>query len=452
MKILVIHQYYLLPGQSGGSRFNEFARLWTEAGHQVTVIAGTVHYATGECPERYRGRWITREENGRVTVWRCHVPKAYSSGFRGRTWAFLGFTLSAATAALLERNADVVIATSPPLVTPIPGWIAARLRWRPAQLIFEVRDLWPESAVTTGVLSEKSVLTRILYGLEWWACRTADKLAVLTPAFETDIVRRGLASPDKIALIPNGADLAMFSPGPRDNSIRTQAGWGDRFVVLYCGAHGRANALGQLLEAAERLRNRPDILIATVGDGLERKALIEEVASRGLSNVVMHGPQPKERMPEWVNACDVGAAVLQNNPTFRTVYPNKIFDYMACAKPVLLAIDGVARKVVCEDAQAGVFSPPEDRRALAEAIIRLADSPGLRAELGAHGRAWVLANATREMMANHYLEVMRGRAVPSLLRRGLSTLRRRIFGCQTEASENHPPTHEHSAPSNGMRK
>src|SRR5690606_35387985 len=135
------------------------------------------------------------------------------------------------------------------------------------------------------------------------------------------------------------ADLDLFAPGPREGATREALGWGDRFVVLYAGAHGRANALHQLLDAAERLRDRPDVLIATVGDGPERAALEQDARRRGLDNVAFCGAQPKERMPELINACDVGAAVLQDNPTFRTVYPNKVFDYMACERPTLIAID-----------------------------------------------------------------------------------------------------------------
>src|ERR1700686_1729650 len=126
MRITVIHQFYLQPSQPGGSRFNELCRLWAEAGHKVTVVAGTMNYATGEVPEGYRGRWITREEDGRVEVFRCYVPGSYARGFAGRMWAFFAFTLSAATAAIRVRGADVVIATSPPLVAVIPGWLAAR--------------------------------------------------------------------------------------------------------------------------------------------------------------------------------------------------------------------------------------------------------------------------------------------------------------------------------------
>jgi glycosyltransferase involved in cell wall biosynthesis len=404
LRILIVHQYYLQPGEPGGSRFNEFARLWSAAGHQVSVVAGTVNYSTGLVPERYRGRWVTREADGPVSVWRCHVPRSYRAGYAGRMWAFFGWTLSAAAAVLRAGPADVVIATSPPLVAPLPGWLAARRKG--AKLVFEIRDLWPESAVTTGVLREGSLLTRLLYRLERWACRVADRVNVLTPAFRDDLVARGLAPAGKICFVPNGADLDLFAPGPRDNAVRREMGWGDRFVVLYAGAHGRANAVRQLLDAAELLRGRPDILIATVGDGPERQALAVEARERKLDNVMFCGPQSKARMPDFVNACDAGAAVLQDNPTFRTVYPNKVFDYMACSRPTLLAIDGVARDLVCEQASAGVFARPENPTDIAEAIRRLADDPAGRAEMGRRGREWVVANASRESLANRYLGIL----------------------------------------------
>jgi len=406
VKITVVHQYYLMPGQFGGSRFNEMARLWSAQGHQVTVIAGTVDYGTGKAPDRYRGRWVTKELDGAVTVYRCHVPETYGKSYLGRMWGFFGFTLSASTAALRLRRPDVVIATSPPLVAVIPGWIAARARLKPSPWIFEVRDLWPESAVTTGVLREKSILTRSLYALEKWACGSADKVNVLTPAFRQDIESRGLAPAGKIVFVPNGADTESFRPGPRDNAARREFGWGDRFVAMYAGAHGLANALGQLVEAAYELRERPDILIACMGDGPERKKLEADAERRGLNNIQFYGPKPKSAMPEIVNACDAGIAVLQNNPTFRTVYPNKVFDYMSCARPVLLAIDGVARNLVCEQAEAGQFAEPENAAAIAATLRSFADNPDERARMGRNGRNWVLANASRAALASRYLEAM----------------------------------------------
>ncbi len=406
MKILVVHQYYLLPGRPGGSRFNEFARMWREAGHEVTVLAGNLDYATGEVPEVYRGRLVTREDDGGVTVYRCAVPRSYARGFVGRAAAFAGFALTASAVALGIGRPDVVVATSPPLTAAIPGYLAARARWRGVPWVFEIRDLWPESAVTTGVLKAGAPLTRALYALERWACAQATRVNVLTPAFRDDLVARGLCPRDRIVFVPNGADVERFEPGPRDNGSRRSLGWGDRTVVMYAGAHGRANALDQLIAAAERLRHRPDILIACVGDGPERARLAADAAARGLDNIRFHGAVPKEAMAGVVQACDIGAAVLQRNPTFRTVYPNKVFDYMACERPTLLGIDGVARDLVVDQARAGLFAEPEDPEALARAIETLADDPAEREAMGKRGRQWVLANATRSSLAARYLQVM----------------------------------------------
>lgn len=405
MKILIVHQYYLMPGAPGGSRFNEMAAAWSRAGHDVTVIAGALDYATGETPSRFRGRWLTREQDGAVTVWRCYVPSSYNTGYLGRALAFAGFALSAATAAVRAGRHHVVVATSPPLLAVLPGWIAARCRLRPSPWVFEIRDLWPESAVTTGVLAERSPITRLLYALEHWGYRHATRVNVLTPAFADNIVARGLAARDKITEIPNGADVDLFKPADA-STLRSELGWSDRFVALYAGAHGRANAIGQLVSAAERLQHRHDILIATVGDGPERAEWERVAHEKQLINIVFLGARPKSEMPGYVNAADAGLAVLQRNPTFKTVYPNKVFDYMACERPVVLAIDGVARRLVCDNAQAGIFAEPEDAEAIAGAIETLADDRARCRVLGQSGRRWVLAHATREALAARYLTVL----------------------------------------------
>lgn len=406
MRILVFYQYYLAPNQAGGSRFNELSRLWAEAGHEVTVVCGTLNHITGEIPEKYRGRWWTVEQDGPVRVWRCHVPSAYFAGYAGRALGFAGFALSSFTAALAQARPDVIIASSPPLPVTIPAW-AAHLRHMGVPWIFEVRDLWPESAVTTGVLSSDSLVTKALYAYEALAYRSADCINVLTPAFRDDIVGRGLASADKITMIPNGPDIEQFQTGLADEAVRARFGWGDKFVVLYAGAHGRANALGQLVNAADELRGHPNILIATVGGNPnERAALQEEIDRRGLDNIVLHGPQPKDDMPEIIRAADVGTAVLQDNPTFRTVYPNKVFDYMACGRPTLLAIDGIIRDVVCEQAKAGLFVKPEDGPGIAQAILELEGDADTRRAMGERGREWVVGNVSRQWQASHYLEVM----------------------------------------------
>lgn len=406
MRIAVFHQYYLTAGAPGGSRFNEFARLWCERGHEVTVITGMVNYTTGEAPPEYKGRWIVREQDGPVEVWRCWVPPTYQAGKFGRSLGYFGWVASAATAAMRIAKPDVVIATSPPLTASLPAYLAARLPWRDVPWVFEIRDLWPESVIGPGMLSAESPITRALYGLERFACTRADVVNVLTPAFRENLLARGLAPEARISFVPNGADVRLFRAGDRHNPARERLGWGGRTVALYAGAHGVANALTQLIDAAALLKDRRDILIATVGDGNERALLTER--ARGVENFVMHGAQPKDAMPEVVNACDIGLAVLQRKEMFKTVYPNKVFDYMACERPTVIGIDGVARELVCEQAQAGIFAEPEDPRALADAIVKLADDPALRAEMGARGRRWVLENATREALAQRYLDVLEG--------------------------------------------
>jgi lipopolysaccharide/colanic/teichoic acid biosynthesis glycosyltransferase/glycosyltransferase involved in cell wall biosynthesis len=406
MKILVVHQYYLAPCQPGGSRFNEFARLWKARGHDVTVIAGTVNYVTGEQAPRSARGWVAEGAEEGIHVWRCHVPGTYNRGYLGRMWAFFGFTASACWAAIRAPLPDVVIATSPPLTASIPGFVAARMRWRPVPWVFEVRDLWPESAITTGVLSERSLLTGMLYRLERLACGHADRVNVLTPAFAEDLRKRGLVEDERLMFVPNGADVEAFTPVSRDNDARREFGWGDRFVALYAGAHGRANALHQLLDAAEHLHARTDILIALVGDGPERVRLEAEALRRNLSNLQFIGAVPKDRMPSVIAGADAGLAVLQNNPTFRTVYPNKVFDYMASGRPTVLAIDGVVRRLVCGEARAGLFAEPENGQAIADAIATLADCPAEAQVLGRNGREWVVANASRPALADIYLRAL----------------------------------------------
>jgi glycosyltransferase involved in cell wall biosynthesis len=403
VKILIVHQFYLFPGQPGGSRFNELAARWAAAGHEVEVAAGNHNYYTGETPEGLERGWTTRTTDGQVIVWRCYVPRTINRGYAWRAWAFFGFTLTSLMAALKAERPDVVITTSPPLTVAITGWLLTRLRFRRIPWVFEIRDLWPESAVTTGVLSARSPIARALYRLEKLACRSADCISVLSPAFRDDLVARGLAPASKIVFVPNGADHEKFAPASRNNDIRRSLGWGDRTVFLYAGAHGRANAVHQLVDAASRLRHRPDLLIATAGDGPERTACERSARDAGLDNVVFLGGVAKERMPDLVNAADVGVAVLQDNPTFKTVYPNKVFDYMACARPVLLAIDGAARRLVCDEAQAGVYAPAEQPQMIADAMVALADNAALRTELGTNGRRWVVTNAARPALADRYL-------------------------------------------------
>lgn len=405
MKIVVIHQYFLRPGDSGGSRFNEMTAYWRAKGHTVTVIAGQVHYASGEKAPEYRGKAVVEEWQDGVRVLRAYTPSSFHRSIVGRMWAFGAFGLGASYALVRYiRDSDIVIATSPSLLVLVPGLLAKLGRRWP--LIFEIRDLWPESAVSTGVLSETSPITKFAYALERAGYRGADRINVLTPAFRKNITQRGLARDSKIVFIPNGADIDLFQPGEPDQALRKRYGWEGKFVVLYAGAHGIANHLWQYIDAAELLADRGDIVLASVGYGPQKDDLIVETERRGLTNMHWIDAVSKEEMPALIRSADVGAAILKKVETFKTVYPNKVFDYMSCGRPTLVVIDGVARKLVIDEARAGVFAEPENPEQLAEKIRWMADHPEEIEQMGRRGRAFVESNFSRPALAQRYLDVM----------------------------------------------
>jgi glycosyltransferase involved in cell wall biosynthesis len=383
-------------------------------GHRVTVVAGQVNYLTGEKPDRYHRRWVVREVEGNVRVFRVYTSGKYSHSMLGRALAYFGYAVSAVSVVPFVGPCDVVLVSSPPLTVAIPGRVAAL--WHRAPLVFEVRDLWPDSAVSMGVLAPQGLLTRLLYALERRACGWAARINVLTPAYTESIVDRRLAAPAKLVMIPNGVDTRSFRADPDARRVwREKLGWVGKYVLLYAGAHGRANNLVQLIEAAKRLRAHPQVLVATVGDGMMLSELREAAAQEGVTNLEFLGAFPKDRMPAVLNAADACVAVLQRNETFKTVYPNKVFEYMACEKPIVLGIDGAARELL-ERAGAGIAVPPEDPEALAAATLRLAADATACLEMGRRGRAFVEQHFGRRELSARMLDMLldtaRGRRHP----------------------------------------
>jgi glycosyltransferase involved in cell wall biosynthesis len=407
MKILLVHQYFLGKDDAGGSRWNQFAKYFSRAGHEVTILAGMVHYAKGTKAPQYKGKFIVEEEDPQlpgVKIIRCHVSEAYNRSFLGRFWAYLSFFFSSMCGGLLKiTRPDVIIATSPPLTVAPTMWLLSRCYG--CASVFEVRDLWPESAIDTGVLKSKPIIW-LSYQLEKLAYRTADWVNVLTPAFEEALVSRKGVAATRVSMIPNGADLDIMKPGPKDNQVRRRLGLAGKFVVSYFGAHGRANRVGQLLDVAEQAKSAlPELRILLVGDGMEKPALVEDARRRGLDNVIFVDAVPKDQVCHYINASDACTAVLMKNDTFKTVYPNKVFDYMSCRRPVIIAIDGVARKLV-QDAGAGLYVEPENPAQFIAAVKQLQADPALCQKMGDQGYLHAATYYSREGMAKKYLAVL----------------------------------------------
>ncbi|WP_018394770.1 glycosyltransferase family 4 protein [Bacillus sp. 37MA] len=402
MKILVLHQYFLGKDDPGGSRFNQFVKYWEEMGHEITVVAGTVHYATGQKEDKYKGKWIVKEQySDKTTLYRTYVSEAYNKSFLGRLWGYFSFTLSSLSAIIFKvKKHDVMIVTSPPLFVGITGILAKFFKRMP--MVFEIRDLWPESAIDTGVLTNKLIIN-IAYLVERLSYKYADKINVLTPAFKQALIEKKDIDEKKIIFIPNGADLDIFQPGPRDNWVRDQYGLKDKFVITYMGAHGVANHLDSLIDVAKECQDYEDIVFMLIGDGMQKKGLVERVTQEGLKNVLFVDSQPKQKIPDFCNASDICTAVLKKVDTFKTVYPNKVFDYMSCAKPILLGIDGVARELV-EESGSGYYVDPENPVEFKEKILALYHDNQLQKQLGENGLKFVRENFSRESLAEKYLK------------------------------------------------
>jgi glycosyltransferase involved in cell wall biosynthesis len=294
---------------------------------------------------------------------------------------------------------DLVWGTSPPIFQGATAWALARLKGVP--FLFEVRDLWPAFAVAVGVLRHQ-LLIRASEWLERFLYRHADQVVVNSPGFIDHVQSRGAS---RVALLPNGSDTTMFDPQAGGSSFRQAHGLGDRFIALYAGAHGMSNDLEIVLEAAAQLADRPEIALVLVGAGKEKPSLQAKAQAMGLDNVHFLQPLPKTEMPEALAAADACIAILKPIPMYKTVYPNKVFDYMAAGRPVVLAIDGVIREVV-ERAGAGIAVPPGDASALADAIRSLAANPQNGRRMGLAGRRCVEESFDRAILAGKMAEIM----------------------------------------------
>src|SRR5271167_1928681 len=387
MKILYVSQYFPPEMGAPAGRAAELSRLWAEDGHEVTVLTGFPNHPTGIVPPKYRRsfrRLVTREHVEGVNIvrtWLLPFPnrKAYE-----RILNYSSFCVSSAATGVFLHQPEVVIATSLQLLVGLAGWWLARCNGVP--FVFEVRDLWPESLAAVGIGSHNSLLHRSLAKIAGFLYRSCDRLVVVTPAFKEYLVKHWRVPEEKIFVVENGVETSLFSRFTPNAALRRELGAEGKFVVSYIGTLGAAHGLETMLEAASWLRERaPEVLFLLVGEGAEKARIVSLSRSRGLSNVRFVDQQPREKIPAYITASDACLVLLKKSELFKTVLPTKMLEFMSCARPVILGVDGYARKVM-EQANAGIFIQPEDSVALAEAIVRLAQNPALRESLGRNGR------------------------------------------------------------------
>jgi glycosyltransferase involved in cell wall biosynthesis len=324
MNILLLHQYFLDSNEGGGSRFNEMTKIWVQQGHKVTVLAGMVHYAEGRKNERFKGKYVLIEENDDgVKIIRSHVSNAYNVNFAGRLWAYFSFVLSSCFTGLFKarESYDLLVATSPPLLIGISATLIGRIKGIP--IVFEVRDLWPESAIDTGVLTNKWMI-RAAYWLEGYIYRVSDLINVLTPAFRDNLIAKGVPE-KKITFIPNAADFRISEEVLKGRDFdrerfRDEQGWDGKKIFIYVGAHGVANNLMTILEAADLLRDNPAIMFVLIGSGMEKPKLEAEADKNGLTNVQFLNSVSKQDVFKYIYSADIGISILKKAEAFKSIY------------------------------------------------------------------------------------------------------------------------------------
>lgn len=402
MRILFLSDNFPPETNAPATRTFEHARRWVRGGAKVTVVTTQPNFPAGRIFPGYRNRLFQREWMDGVEVVRVWTYITANQGFTRRTLDYMSFMVTGFLASVFLPRPDVIVATSPQFFTTCAAWVLSVLKRRP--FVFELRDLWPDSIIAVGAMRDSAAL-RAMKRLEYFLYRKAARIVSVTNSFKSVLCGNGIP-PEKIAVVPNGADLAGFTPGPKPHDLVERHGLEGRFVAAYIGTVGMAHGLATILEAAEKVAASERIAFVIVGDGAERAKLEEESRRRGLDNVTFVGPVGKHDVVRYWRLADAALVVLRDRQVFRHVLPSKMFEAMATARPIVLGVLGESAELL-QAAQAGTVVQPEDAEALAAAVEDLAANPDKAAEMGRKGRSFVEAELDRDKLAAAMLDELR---------------------------------------------
>ena len=386
----ILNHYAISPDMSGGTRHFDLARELVKKGHEVTIFASGFDHSTRQYLKIKPGEKMRVEEyDGVRFVWVNTLPY-YGNNWR-RVLNMLSYGWRVLRCSRGLSKPDAVIGSSMHPFAALAGWWLAR-RYK-AKFIFEVRDLWPQTAVDMGAMKKNSLPAKLLYAWEKFMCNKAEKIIVLLPYAKDYVASRGI-SPEKVFWLPNGVNLERFDhPAPLEEGSEVAEvfeQYRDKFKVVYTGAHGPANGLEVIIHAASIFQDRNlGIHFFLIGDGPEKKKLISMVREKCLSNVSFLPPVPKIQVSTVLSKADLLVHTIKKVEVLQYgMSPNKMYDYLASAKPIVTSIEAKNNSV--EEANAGIAVEPENPEALAEAIVKIYELPEeKRIELGKNGRRYV---------------------------------------------------------------
>ncbi|WP_281963448.1 glycosyltransferase family 4 protein [Acinetobacter johnsonii] len=402
MKILYFHQHFSTPKGSAGIRSYAMAQSLIRNGHQVTMVCGSFGAGQTGLTQPFN-KGMRRGMVDGIDIIEFELPYSNALSFLKRILIFLSFAFKSIKVALTEQY-DVVFATTTPLTAGIPGIFAKWFRRKP--FVFEVRDLWPELPKAMGVIKNPIVLW-MMSVLEWSSYHSADRLVGLSPGIVEGIIKRGIA-PEKVASIPNGCDLDIFAS--EHQAWRPEGVKPTDLMAIFTGTHGLANGLNAVLDAAAELkkRQRTDIKLVLVGDGMQKKALLERATELKLDNVIFHNPVNKAKLAGLMASADIGLQILANVPAFYYgTSPNKFFDYISAGLPVLNNYPGWLAELITKE-QCGFAVLPENPQAFADALEQAANQREQLIEMGRNSQQVAKEQFNRSILSQKFSDWVTG--------------------------------------------
>ncbi|MBL7086266.1 MAG: glycosyltransferase family 4 protein [Candidatus Cloacimonetes bacterium] len=396
MKILYITQYFLPEICAPSNRAYANVKYFSEKGHKVVVLTEMPNHPKGVIFKGYKRKIFLKEKMENFSVDRVWVFTSVKKNFFTRILFYLSFMFMGFLHTLFNwRKYDIIYVSSPPLFVGVIGIFLKKL-FPKTKFVFEVRDLWPKSAVDLVELRNPKMI-RLAEKLERKIYNICEKIIVISKYQKNDIIKKGF-QPSKIKIIYNGTDIKLLEnkiEEPKD--LKLKYAKKGTFVALYAGNFGLAQNLETLLTAVQKLEFE-NVKLLLIGSGPKEKELKQRANSMNLKSIEFVHEIPREKIDEYLFIADCGVIPLRKLSLFWGALPSKLFDYMACGLPILLGIEGEAKDVI-EKSKAGICFEPEDSADLAEKIIWMKNHPKERIEMGKRGRKFVEKYYNREKQA-----------------------------------------------------
>lgn len=402
MRVLILHMRFHPDLTGTGPLVTDLATDLAALGNDITVVTSMPHYGRKDIPSKYRGCLLHRNNFHKVKVWRTfvYVPPN-SSGFH-RGINYLSYTFMSVVAGVLAGRYDVILCINPPITVGLAGFIVRLARRAP--IVFNVQDIWPDCLMIIGQV-RNSLLIRTFQYLEKFIYRVSSRITVLSEGMKQNLMSKGVKK-NKVVVIPNWTDVDHIRPALKENNFRSAHDLSGRFVVMFAGNLGYNSVLDTVLDAAELLKHDSSIIFVVVGEGNAKAGLVERAELMGLTNVRFLPTQPKETLPEMLGAADVSLVTL-NRHLGQLNVPSKTYSIMASTRPVLAAVPENSEIAgLVQEADCGVWVPPEDPKSLAQAIKTLSQQPELLERLGTNGRNYVVSHFDRRSLISRYHQLL----------------------------------------------